>query len=430
MGRATVRLKLTVLLGTTMLAAGVCLIGINFLLVRHNISNTVSPATGQDIVLRAAKLANEPELSEPDRAQLQSIAHMTPSQAADLVRHRPTLSTTVADPLFADLPNDVRSKAVHDLVSQAVLAVAATAVGAMVAGWFVAGRLLRPLQRITETAQRLSTDDLDQRIALTGPDDELKRLATTFDAMLDRLAASFRAQARFVANASHQLRTPLTIMRTQLEMTLRRPTASNAELRQMGETVLDAVLRSNRVVDSLLLLARGEAGVIDRKPVNLATVATDALDIAREHAAVPHIEMHDVLEDAWIAGEPVLVEQLAWNLIDNASRYNVEGGWLRVVTRTEGELSVLIVENTTPPLADVQIAEFFEPFRRLADRVHANDGTGLGLSIVKAVAVAHGGTVMARRSPDGHRVTIEVALPRAVETAFTALPASSQSHRA
>ena len=190
--------------------------------------------------------------------------------------------------------------------------------------------MLRPLQRITATAKRVSQDNLDERIALEGPRDELKELADTFDGMLERLSGAFASQRRFVANASHELRTPLTVIRTELDVTLADPHATNADLRAMGETVRDATLATERLIQALLTLARSEGGVTRRDPVDLADCARTAVAQAGAEANARGLEMHPALEPAPVRGDRRLLERLVANLVENAVRHNVDGGAVEV----------------------------------------------------------------------------------------------------
>ena len=215
---------------------------------------------------------------------------------------------------------------------QYVLALAAMTALSVLLGWLVAGRALRPLQQITSTARRVSQDTLDERIALEGPRDELKELADTFDAMLERLSGAFASQRRFVANASHELRTPLTVMRTELEVTLADPDATNAELRTMAEAVHDALDRTERLVQSLLTLARSEGAVTRRDPMDLARAARVALEHTARDADAAGLAVTADLHPAPVAGDRSLLERLVANLVENAVVHNRPGGRVSVTT--------------------------------------------------------------------------------------------------
>jgi signal transduction histidine kinase len=272
---------------------------------------------------------------------------------------------------------------------------------------------------MTATARRLSEENLHERIALDGPDDELKELADTFDAMLGRLEAAFESQKRFVANASHELRTPLAIMRTEVDVALANPDATPDELRRMGEVVRRATERSDALIDGLLVLARSDQGPTALAPVDLAVLAEEALAQSATEAAVAGVETRARFDPAPTTGDPALLGRLAGNLIENAIRHNEPGGWLEVQTGPgadgAGEVR-LVVANSGPLIDSGQVDGLFEPFRRLAgDRLAApggrGPGAGLGLSIVRSVVAAHGGRVTARPRTGGGLV-VEVFLPQ------------------
>ena len=317
---------------------------------------------------------------------------------------------------FGEVPASVRAafidSVMHRLLIQSIIALIAIGVVAIVVGYVVAGRALAPLQRVTATARRLSESTLHQRIALEGPEDEIKELADTFDAMLERLARAFDSQRRFVANASHELRTPLTINRTLLEVALADPEASE-DLRVVGRTLLATNARHQRLIDGLLLLARSERGLDTRTPVDLSDVAHSALATVRTALAGAGLTLDEELAAAPTAGEPVLLEHLVRNLLDNAVKYNCDGGTIWLRTWSYGDWSFVCVANTGPTVAPYDIPRLFEPFRRLAaDRVGSERGAGLGLSIVASVVRAHAGAISAVPRPGGG-LEITVRMPAA-----------------
>jgi signal transduction histidine kinase len=303
-----------------------------------------------------------------------------------------------------------RSQTLTDLLDYSLAALAALVVASAWLGWIVAGRVLRPVHAITAAARRASEENLSERIALTGPDDELKELADTFDAMLGRLDAAFASQRRFVANASHELRTPLTVMRTAIDVTLAKPGRTPAQLEAMAVEVRHAVDRAEALIEALLTLARSDRGAGPRERLDVAVLAEDALD-----AAAPVIRAHPVtvqaaLQPAAALGDPVLVERLVTNLIDNAIRHNVLDGWVQVATGTRDGLAFIDVANGGPLIPAELVPSLFEPFRRLSERSGSPDGTGLGLSIVRSVAIAHSGQATARHLPAGG-LEVSVWLP-------------------
>jgi signal transduction histidine kinase len=307
------------------------------------------------------------------------------------------------------IQREVADDALTKLRTQYAIALAAMTGLSVLLGWAVAGRILRPLQRITSTAQHVSQDNLDERIGLEGPRDELKELADTFDGMLERLSAAFASQRRFVANASHELRTPLSVIRTELDVTLADPDATTAELREMAETVRDATLATERLLQALLTLARTEAGVTRRDPADLADAARLALAQTGPDAAAAHLVVRSALEPAPVRGDRRLLERLVANLVENAVRHNRPGGIVDVRTCVQDGLSVVIVRNDGDLIPETSVPSLLEPFQRL-DRGARGDGAGLGLSIVRSVAQAHGGTVALDARPTGG-LAVRVSLP-------------------
>ncbi len=279
--------------------------------------------------------------------------------------------------------------------------------------WTVTGRVLKPLRDVTGTARRLSAESLGERIALRGPRDEVAELADTFDAMLDRLQATFSAQRQFVANASHELRTPLSVIRTELDVTLSDPDADADELRRMAGVVRDATLRAGQLVDALLLLARTDGmglGPVER--VDIATVVGSAWQAVRGEAEQRHLRTSFSCAPAPSAGDPALLERVAGNLLENAVRHNVDGGWLDVQTAAGPSWVMLRVSSSGAAVDPERVEELFESFRRGGVDRTAHSGTGLGLAIVRAVVKAHHGSVAAEAVPGGG-LTVTVHLPAA-----------------
>jgi signal transduction histidine kinase len=291
------------------------------------------------------------------------------------------------------------------------MALIGLAVLAFAVGYLLAGRVLSPLGRITRTARGVASSDLKRRIELDGPDDEFKELADTFDEMLERLDNSFDAQRRFVSNASHELRTPLAINRTLLEVQLSAPDVS-PDLQQLGRTLLATNLRSEQLVEGLLLLARSDNEITDRKPVDVAEAASQALEQTRAEATAKGVELRSTLEPAVVQGNGVLLERIALNLVQNAVRYNApEDGWVEVTTGSTAGHALLTVSNTGPVVPAYEIDNLFEPFRRLrTERTGSDKGVGLGLSIARSVARAHGGRIIAEPR-EGGGLVMRVTLP-------------------
>jgi signal transduction histidine kinase len=360
--RPTVRLRLTLLYAGVFLLAGAALLTVSYILVRNNI-------------------ATEP------------VGDGSP-----------------ADELRRAIQREVADDALDHLRIKYAIALIAMTAFSVLLGWLLAGRALRGLQQITSAARSVSQDNLDQRIALEGPRDELKELADTFDAMLERLSSAFASQQRFVANASHELRTPLTVMRTELEVTLADPNATNAELRTMAETVHDTLDRTERLVQALLTLARSEGAVSRRDAVDLATAARLALDHTARDARSARLDVASDLRAAPVRGDRRLLERLVANLVENAVGHNRPGGRVSVSTSTRNGHSVVEVVNDGDALDPATLPRLLEPFQRI-DRGARSDGAGLGLSIVRSVAHAHGGTVALAACPGGG-LRATVTLPR------------------
>jgi signal transduction histidine kinase len=285
-----------------------------------------------------------------------------------------------------------------------VLALAAAGLG-----WLASGRALGRVRSITEAARRASELRLGQRLALTGPDDEFKQLADTFDVMLERLDAAFTSQKRFVANAAHELRTPLTAMRTAIEVTLSKPTRTAEQLEAMATRVTRSVEQAEATIEAMLTLATSEAGPIAQEAVDLATAAEDALDATHTAVEQRQIKVEATLEPALAQGDRVLLERMVANLIDNAVRHNNPGGWIGVRTIQQADGAVLEIANTGANVPAEQIPTLFEPFASGKQRVSHADGVGLGLSIASAIAHAHNATITARpRSGGGLEVSVTI----------------------
>jgi signal transduction histidine kinase len=290
-----------------------------------------------------------------------------------------------------------------------LLAVTAT----VLLAWVITGQVLRPLHDVTAAARRLSAESLDERLRLPGPRDEVAELADTFDAMLDRLQAAFESQRRFVANASHELRTPLAVVRTEVDVTLADPAADEADLRRMAAVIRDATLRAQQLVDGLLVLARTEGGALRaRERADLAGLAETALRIGGPQVHNRDLRVSTRIMPAVTVGDPALLERVVGNLVENALRHNVDGGWVEVYTGSVGPQAILRVSSSGEVIAPEAVAALFEPFHRGGVARICHDGAGLGLSIVRAVVAAHGGTVQAEPVLGGG-LTVTVQLPAA-----------------
>lgn len=385
--RPTIRIRLTLLYGGMFLIAGILLLSIIYLLAAQ-----------------AVHVGNELPF------KIVSGRVTVSSEACPALGSFQGTQDQINDALN-DCVNQQRHQALDNLLSRSLMALLGLAVIAFAFGYGMAGRVLAPLGRITRTARRVAGSDLSRRIELDGPDDELKELADTFDDMLNRLERAFSAQQRFVGNASHELRTPLAINRTLLEVQLSDPGAP-PELQQLGKTLLATNERSEQLVEGLLLLARSDNQIVERGPVDLAEVASQALDQVRTEAERAGVEIRGERDAAVVQGNGVLLERIALNLVQNAVRYNVpQDGWVEVTTHAVHGQAVLIVANTGPVVPAYEIDNLFEPFRRLrTERTGSDKGVGLGLSIARSVARAHGGHISAEPR-EGGGLVMRVVLP-------------------
>ena len=375
----TIRLRFTLLYSGLFLACGLGLLALTYLLLAHKY-------TGDFFAV-------------PQPAGSAQVAHAAPSGSA------------------AQAAQVQAQRALDQLPVQFGIALAIMTALSVALAWRLAGRVLRPLRAMTETAGEISASSLDRRLELRGPDDEVKRLGEAFDGLIARLEASFEAQRRFVANASHELRTPLTYERTLLEVALADPDLSAESLREVCEQLLVSEERQERLIDALLTLARGQAGLQRREVVDVAALTEAVLRARREEVESRGLEVRSSLEPARAAGDLRLVERLIANLVDNALRHNVERGSVEVATATEAGQALLSVANTGPIVSSADLEQLFEPFRTAdADRTRLGDGHGLGLSIVRAIADAHGAIVEAEPRPKGGlRVEVRFPIPAAPE---------------
>ncbi|HUR03035.1 MAG TPA: HAMP domain-containing sensor histidine kinase [Nonomuraea sp.] len=276
---------------------------------------------------------------------------------------------------------------------------------ALALGWYVAGRFLRPLRAITATAKIISAGNLHQRLDLGEPGDELTELGYILDDLFGRLEASFDAQRHFIANASHELRTPIAGLRTLLEVALADPGADADTLRSACQEALALGGYQERLVQALLALATSERGVTRWDALDLAHIAAEVLASRRDQATEAGIDLTERLAPAVTAGDPRLIESLVANLIDNAVRHNHPGGHVHVTTQTSGTQVDLTVTNSGPVIPGNQIQRLFQPFQKLAPDRHSRhgrrDGYGLGLAIVNAVGQAHHATLTTSARPEG-----------------------------
>ncbi|SDM49455.1 Signal transduction histidine kinase [Nonomuraea jiangxiensis] len=376
------RLRLTLLYGGLFLVAGSVVLWLTYLITAQ--------AMKQQFIASPVKVTGVAPLPGQARAPARVITDFV--QQAD-VEHR-------ADSVLSEM------------VRSSTLVLILVGITALLLGYVVADRALRPLDRVTETAHRLSESTLHERIGLRGPPDEVGRLADTFDAMLDRLHRVFDAQRRFIANASHELRTPLAVNRTVLEVSLEEPAASE-DLKALARALLGTNARYERLIEGLLLLAQSEQELTVRKVVDLEQVVRAVVEQIDLQSRKRPVTLHQDLRPVLVEGDPLFLERCLFNLLENAIKYNVRDGqvWL-TLGRHRGD-GVITVRNTGPLVPPYEVDDLFEPFSRLqGDRVRSYKGTGLGLSIVRAIVTAHGGQVGAVAPPQGG-LEVTVRLPSA-----------------
>jgi signal transduction histidine kinase len=377
----TIRLQLTALYGGLFLACGIGLLTITYVLVARQYSGNffvVSGNTGATFSARVSVPAGEagPVVGvAPDPKQIVAQAHAQSNAA------------------------------LHQLLIQSGIALAIMAVLAIWLGWLVAGRALAPLRTITNAAREISASNLHRRLALAGPDDELKQLGNTFDGLLERLEGAFAAQRQFVANASHELRTPLTYERALLEVALADPDATVESLRETCQRLLANGQQQERLIEALLTLSRSQRGLDRRESMDLAEIAREVVQGMTPNG----VAVRTALGPAAANGDPRLAERLVANLVANAIEHNVPAGRVDVATETRDGRAVLRVSNTGPVVPEAELGRLFQPFQRLESE-RTGDGIGLGLSIVDAIATAHDADVAATPQ-DGGGLRVEVSFP-------------------
>jgi len=401
LGPQKLRTRLTLMYATLFFAAGSALLGLTYGLLARSLP-TQPPATAtvnsQELsnLIRECKSAGFP----PKGERLVPVPPKPACKPAEAAYYAGTAAGLQAQ----------RQHALSNLLVFSLAGLGAMTVASGGLGWFMSGRVLRPVRVITETARRASERHLGERLALDGARDELKELADTFDDMLERLDAAFATQRRFVANASHELRTPLTVMRTAIDVTLAKPSPTERQLTDMAVRVRRSIDRAESMIEALLTLAVSDQGKLSTEFTDLATWAEDAID-----AAAPEIERLDLhvdaeLDPAETTGDPQLLERMISNLVDNAVRHNEPGGWIRLRTGSSDAAAYLEIANSGPFIPDDAVPSLFEPFRRMEARTGDRDGVGLGLSIARSVVTAHRATVAARSRPAGG-LDISVVIP-------------------
>jgi signal transduction histidine kinase len=387
MPRGTARLRLTILYGGLFLACGAVLLAVSYLLAEQAI------APGGDVNQTSFNRIQVPPGLITVRPGSQTL---TPGQVSLLM---------------LSLGKEITTSDLRQVLIDAPIALAIVTLVALALGWLAAGRVLRPLVVITAAARRISASNLNQRLGLRGPDDELKALGDTLDDLFARLEASFEAQRHFVANASHELRTPITRERSMLQVALDDPGTTAGAWRSVAQEVLASNAEQESLIEALLTLAASEGGLDQREPVDLGGVAREVLLAARPEAARRGLSVDAVITPAPLLGDRLLAERLVANLVGNAMRHNIADGKVKVRTEIRDGCAVLTVANTGPAVPAEAVGRLFQPFLRLGGRQAGHDrGHGLGLSIVHAIAAAHGAAITARARTRGG-MSIEVAFP-------------------
>jgi signal transduction histidine kinase len=392
----SVRVRLTALYGGLFLLSGAALLTITYLLVRGADTPTFKPAPPSSH-LRLQRLAPGPRVLAVSGSDL--------AYATRLLGHQHRLD-------------------VHQLLVESGIALGVMVVVSVVLGWLVAGRVLSPLQTITARTRRISEENLHDRLALGGPRDELTELADTIDALLARLEAAFESQRRFVANASHELRTPMAMMRTRLDVAVAKPDGVPPQTRALDTGLRKDLDRADRLLESFLVLARAQHGTLtDRTVVSLDRIVIDALATRRDQIAEQHLELRTALAPVRVSGSETLLTRMVENAIENSVCHNKPHGFINISCEATGEVARLVVESGGPVLDEDSVAQLAEPFRRLgADRTGSQKGQGLGLSIVAAVATAHDGALELRARPQGG-LRVQITLPAATHALTTPVPA-------
>ena len=419
--RRTARLRLTIRYAAAFLVCGAAVLGVVTYLLYG--PATRLPSSGQPKSFASASFNGKISIADVHRAGHFDIVNVpvkvpaadvhqagsddiihtsTPIAVRQQLQKLPVPSAAQQAKLLAEGQFHANYDKRQILIISAV-ALAAIALAAAAIGWSITGRMLRPLSTMTATARRIAASSLHERLALDGPDDELKELADTLDNLFARLEASFDAQRRFAANASHELRTPLARERTLLQVTLADPASTAGTWRAVSQELLASNAEQERLLEALLALASSEADPGEHEPLDLAAITSAVLTVPR-----PGLNVHSDLQFAPLDGDPLLIQQLVTNLIDNAVRHNIPGGDVHVSTGTSGGHAVLSVTNSGQVIPAAEVDRLFQPFQRLGPRPARRDGGhGLGLSIVRAIATAHGATIGARALPAGG-LTVDV----------------------
>jgi signal transduction histidine kinase len=330
--RRTVRLRLTALYGTLFLASGTALLAITNILARSwpwplyetGLPHLPLPGTGPPATIAPAAFA------AARQAQLQEAAHL-------------------------------RATALNHLLAESAIALGIMAVASAALGWLIAGQVLRPVRQMTAAARAISEDNLDQRLAVPGPGDELKDLGDTIDQLLDRIQDAFDAQRQFVANASHELRTPLTLAHTLLETAITDPQPTLASHQVTCQRVLQATQHQEQLIEALLTLARSQRGLDHREHLDLAAITRQALAAQETGATAHRLAVKASISTAPVLADERLLQRLAVNLVANAIQHNTPGGRIDIQVTASGGHSRLTITNTGPVIPAGEVTRLLQP---------------------------------------------------------------------
>lgn len=415
----SIRLRLTLVYGGLFLLSGAALLGVTYLLVENATQGFIFQGENGGVAVIDGSGGASPSGQNPPKSHGKPQLNVNGEVPRGADKLTPRQAQAQAEALQRQA-GDQHDRQLEQLLVQSAIALGIMAIASIGLGWIVAGRVLRPIRTITASARQISATNLHSRLAIDGPDDDLKELSDTFDDLLGRLESSFEAQRQFVANASHELRTPLARQRTMLELSLSDPEPTVESLRATDARVLAAGRQQEILIDGLLALARSERGLERRETFDLADIAVEVVSARRPEADRRSLRFETTLRPATAAGDLRLVSRLVANLVDNAIKHNVDGGEIHLTTITGAARATIAVENDGPPIAPDQVGRLMAPFERLdSTRVSIADGLGLGLSIVHAVAVAHDARLDVRARPDGG-LAVVVSFP----APFTAPPGS------
>lgn len=326
--------------------------------------------------------------------------------------------------LLAAFERDVNQRALEKLRQYSFGALALLFIGSLAVGWFVADMVLRPIGRITGVARDISATDLNRRINLRGPNDELRQLADTFDDMIGRLDASFEGQRHFIQEASHELRNPLAVIRTNVDVVLDDPNADVEDHREVSTVVRNAAERMTVLVDDLLLSARYESPALRREVVDLRELVAGAAAEFAAAASAEGITVEDRTDgtvDLEISGDERALRRAVSNLLVNAIRHVPEGKGIVIASGRADSWRWVVVEDEGPGVRSEDHERIFSRFHRGGGPSNRQDArTGLGLTIVRQIVESHRGAVTIH-SELGEGSVFTLWLPTA-ETAPGAMP--------